>query len=265
MNNIPEVKLGMIAVSRDCFPVSLSARRRSEIVAAYGQDIYECPVTVENEKDALAALEDVRAHGVNALVVFLGNFGPETPETLLCQKFQGPVMYVAAAEGDGDMIDGRGDAYCGMLNCSYNLGMRHLDAYIPEYPVGTAEECAQMIRDFVPIARAIIGVRDLKIITFGPRPQDFFACNAPIKGLYELGVEVEENSELDLLVAYRAHAGDGRIPEVMADMRREMGGKVYPDLLERMAQFELTLLDWAETHRGARRFVAFESSSPPCK
>ena len=169
MNNIPEVKLGMIAVSRDCFPVSLSARRRSEIVAAYGQDIYECPVTVENEKDALAALEDVRAHGVNALVVFLGNFGPETPETLLCQKFQGPVMYVAAAEGDGDMIDGRGDAYCGMLNCSYNLGMRHLDAYIPEYPVGTAEECAQMIRDFVPIARAIIGVRDLKIITPGPR------------------------------------------------------------------------------------------------
>ena len=36
--------------------------------------------------------------------------------------------------------------------------------------------------------------------TGSPRPQDFFACNAPIKGLYELGVEVEENSELDLLV-----------------------------------------------------------------
>ena len=26
-----------------------------------------------------------------------------------------------------------------MLNCSYNLGMRHLKGYIPEYPVGTAE------------------------------------------------------------------------------------------------------------------------------
>ena len=58
---------------------------------------------------------------VNALVVFLGNFGPETPETLLCQKFDGPTMYVAAAEGDGDLINGRGDAYCGVLNCSYNL------------------------------------------------------------------------------------------------------------------------------------------------
>ena len=54
-----------------------------------------------------------------------------------------------------------------------------------------------------PVARAIIGLSSLKIITFGPRPQDFFACNAPIKGLYEIGVEIEENSELDLLVAFR--------------------------------------------------------------
>ena len=84
------------------------------------------------------------------------------------------------------------------------LEMRHLKAYIPEYPVGTAQACADMIKEFVPIARAIIGVQNLKIITFGPRPQDFFACNAPIKGLYELGVEIEENSELDLLVAYKA-------------------------------------------------------------
>ena len=120
-------------------------------------------------------------------------------------------MFVAAAEGDGDLINGRGDAYCGMLNCSYNLGMRHLKGYIPEYPVGTAKDIGRMIKEFYPIARAVIGVQNLKIITFGPRPQDFFACNAPIKGLYELGVEIEENSELDLLVAYKAHKGDARI------------------------------------------------------
>ncbi|MBO5958648.1 MAG: cache domain-containing protein, partial [Lentisphaeria bacterium] len=35
---------------------------------------------------------------------------------------------------------------------------------------------------------------------------------APIKGLYELGVEIEENSELDLLVSYKEHANDPRIP-----------------------------------------------------
>ena len=264
MNNIPEVKLGIIAVSRDCFPIALSTQRRKNIVAAYPGQIYECGITVENEKDAAMAIADVRAAGCNALVVFLGNFGPETPETLLAKKFHGPVMYVAAAEGDGDMINGRGDAYCGMLNCSYNLGMRKLKAYIPEYPVGTAEDIVKMIQEFVPIARAIIGIRNLKIITFGPRPQDFFACNAPIKGLYELGVEVEENSELDLLVSYKEHAGDPRIPEVCADMAAEMGeGRFYPDLLERMAQFELTLLDWAENHKGDRKYVAFADKCWP--
>jgi len=263
--NIPEVKLGIIAVSRDCFPISLSTSRREAVVQAYGEGLYSCPITVENENDALKALEDVRAAGCNALVVFLGNFGPETPETLLAQKFHGPVMYVAAAEGDGDLVNGRGDAYCGVLNCSYNLGMRRLTAYLPEYPVGTARECADMIREFVPIARAVIGVKNLKIITFGPRPQDFFACNAPIRGLYELGVEVEENSELDLLVAYKAHAGDPRITEVCADMAAELGesGNQYPELLPRMAQFELTLLDWAEQHRGARKYVAFADKCWP--
>ena len=138
MTNIPEVKLGIIAVSRDCFPIGLSISRREAIVKAFGEGLYECKVTVENEKDMLKAVEDVKAAGCNALTVFLGNFGPETPETLIAEKFDGPVMFIAAAEGDGDLINGRGDAYCGMLNCSYNLGMRHLKAYIPSYPVCTA-------------------------------------------------------------------------------------------------------------------------------
>ncbi|MDO5440087.1 MAG: fucose isomerase [Erysipelotrichaceae bacterium] len=264
LENIPSVKLGIIAVSRDCFPIALSEKRRKAIVKAYGKGLYECPVTVENEKDMLKAVEDVKKAECNALCVFLGNFGPETPETLIAKYFDGPVMYVAAAEGDGDLINGRGDAYCGVLNCSYNLGMRHLNAHIPSYPVGTAADIAKMMKEFVPVARAIIGVKNLKIITFGPRPQDFFACNAPIKGLYELGVEVEENSELDLLVSYKAHAKDKRIKDVCKDMEKEMGkGKYYPDLLERMAQFELTLLDWAEEHKGSRKYVAFADKCWP--
>jgi L-fucose isomerase-like protein len=265
--NIPQVKLGIIAVSRDCFPAALARTRRANVVAACkssGIDIAEVDRVVENEEDMLAAVDEARVTGVNALVVFLGNFGPETPETLIAREFDGPCMYVAAAEGDGDMIDGRGDAYCGMLNCSYNLGMRHLGAYIPPYPVGTADDVAAMIGDFIPVARVALGVANLKIITFGPRPQDFFACNAPIKGLYELGVEVEENSELDLLVAYKQHEGDPRIPKVVEDMAAEMGeGRYYPDLLPRMAQFELTLLDWAEQHKGARKYVAFADKCWP--
>ena len=186
-------------------------------------DIVEIKTTVENEKDKLKAVEELKANECHAAVVFLGNFGPDPPETLHAKNFDGPCMFVAAAEGDGDMINGRGDAYCGMLNCSYNLGMRLQKGYIPDNPNGTADELADKIAEFIPIARAIIGVKTLKLITFGPRPQDFFASSAPIKGLYELGVEIEENSELDLLVSYKEHAGDARIPAVCEDMAKEMG------------------------------------------
>lgn len=269
MNNIPEVKLGIIAVSRDCFVISLSERRRKAIVeacAANGTAIYEAQTTVENETDMLKAVDEVKKANCNALVVFLGNFGPETPETLIAANFNGPVMYAAAAEEHGnDLINGRGDAYCGMLNCSYNLGLRKLKAVIPEYPVGTAQDIADMIQDFIPVARTLIGLSSFKIITFGPRPQDFFACNAPIKPLYDLGIEIQENSELDLLVAYRAHANDPRIQDVVKDMASELGasGNQYPDLLPRMAQFELTLLDWAEQNKGARKYVVFADKCWP--
>ncbi|HEX3076072.1 MAG TPA: fucose isomerase, partial [Lachnospiraceae bacterium] len=179
MKNIPEIKLGIIAVSRDCFPMELSASRRAEVVKAFkakGQDIFECTTTVENELDMAKASKEVKEAGCNALVVYLGNFGPETAETLLAKKFNGPVMFVAAAEEAGDnLLDGRGDAYCGMLNASYNLKLRNIKAYIPEYPVGTPSDVADMMADFLPIARAIIGLNSLKIISFGPRPQDFLA------------------------------------------------------------------------------------------
>ena len=269
MNNIPEVKLGIVAVSRDCFIRSLSERRRRAIAEAFtakGGRLFEAQTVVENENDMVKALAEVKEAGCNALVVFLGNFGPETPETLLAKYFGGPVLYVAAAEETGkDLMGGRGDAYCGMLNCSYNLGLRKLRAVIPDYPVGTAGDIGKMIFDFIPVARALIGLSSLKVITFGPRPQDFFACNAPIKGLYDLGIEVQENSELDLLVAYRSHKDDPRIGEVAADMAAELGvrGNRYPDLLPRMAQFELTLLDWAEQNKGSREYVVFADKCWP--
>jgi len=264
--NIPEVKLGIIAVSRNCFPMSLAERRREAVVKAYGADkIYDCKKAVETEKDAKEAFEDVKKNGVNALVVYLGNFGPETPETLIADWWDGPIMYVAAAEGDGDLFDGRGDAYCGMLNCSYNLGLRNKTAYIPEYPVGTAKEVAEKIEDFIPIACAVLGLKGLKIITFGPRPDDFLACNAPIKALFDLGVAVEENSELDLLVAFKQHADDKRIPEKLEEMGKELGKKKnpYAGILPKLAQYELTLEDWAKDHVGTRKYVAFANKCWP--
>ena len=268
MNNMPEEKIGIVAVSRNCFPMSLSENRRKAVVKAYtGKygEIYECPVCVENEIHMRNALADLKKAGCNALVVYLGNFGPESAETLLIKEFDGPAMVVAAAEETGDnLIDGRGDAYCGVLNASYNLKLRNLKAYIPEYPVGTAEECADMIHEFSSIARAIIGLSSLKIISFGPRPQDFLACNAPIKQLYNLGVEIEENSELDLFESFKNHEGDERIDAVAADMEKELGaGNKKPEILKKLAQYELTLTDWVEEHRGSRDFVAIAGKCWP--
>lgn len=57
------MKVGIVAVSRDYFPESLSVNRRK-------------------------ALEDIKKAGCNALCVYLGNFGPEISETLLAKLAQ---------------------------------------------------------------------------------------------------------------------------------------------------------------------------------
>ena len=271
IDNMPKVKVGIVAVSRDCFPESLSVNRRKALVEAYtkkygAEDIYECPICiVESEIHMVQALEDIKKAGCNALCVYLGNFGPEISETLLAKHFEGPKMFCAAAEEtQGDLIQGRGDAYCGMLNASYNLQLRNVKAYIPEYPVGDAEACADMIHDFLPIARAVEGLSNLKIISFGPRPTNFLACNAPIKQLYNLGVEIEENSELDLFEAFNKHEGDERIPEIVKEMEEELGaGNKKPEVLAKLAQYELTLKDWVRDHRGYRKYVTLTGKCWP--
>ena len=271
LNNMPKTKIGIVAVSRDCFPESLSVNRRKALVEAYtkkygADDIYECPVCiVESEIQMVEALEDIKKAGCDSLCVYLGNFGPEISETLLAKHFDGPVMFCAAAEESGNgLMDGRGDAYCGMLNASYNLKLRNTKAYIPEYPVGTAEDCADMIHEFVPIARAVVALNNLKIISFGPRPLNFLACNAPIKQLYNMNVEIEQNSELDLFEAFNKHEGDERIPGVVADMEKELGaGNKKPEILAKLAQYELTLLDWVKEHKGYRKYVAIAGKCWP--
>ena len=87
MNNLPKVKIGIVAVSRDCFPASLAVNRRKALVEAYNKaydptDIYECPVCIiESEIDMVNALKDIKENGCNALCVYLGNFGPEISAT----------------------------------------------------------------------------------------------------------------------------------------------------------------------------------------
>jgi L-fucose isomerase-like protein len=268
MENLAKVNLGIVAVSRDCFPIELSQKRRKNVVDECKKlniAITEINVTIENEKDALKAFEELKQKNVNALVIFLGNFGPEGPTTILAEKFDGPVMFVAAAEESSkDLYGERGDAYCGMLNFSYNIGLRNLKPYIPEYPVGIPSEVAAMIKDFIPVARTILSLKSLKIFSFGPRPQDFLACNAPIKPLYDIGVEIMENSELDLYDIFLSAKDDPEVKIVAEEMAKELGkGNKFPGILNKLAQYEVALLNFMEKNLGASKYAVFANKCWP--
>jgi L-fucose isomerase-like protein len=268
MQNIPEVKIGIVAVSRDCFPIELSRKRRQAVVAECKKQnipVIEIETIIENEKDVLKALDELDEKDVNAMHLYLGNFGPEGPTTLLAERFGGPTMVTAAAEDTGkDLINGRGDAYCGLLNASYNFGLRGLEPYIPEYPVADAADTAKMIAEFIPIARVVLGVINLKIISFGPRPHDFITCHAPIQPLYDLGVEIMENSELDLLDLVQAEKDSPQVKELVKEMTAELGkGNKYPDLLEKLAQYESALEKFMTANLGASEYAAFANKCWP--
>ena len=269
MINQPKVKLAIVGVSRDCFPASLTKKRVAAVMTEAKKaklDVVDCPVTIENEVDAMKALEWTRKEGVNACCMFLGNFGPEGPTTMFVQKFGGPAMVLAAKEENKAVLKSdRGDALCGVLNFSYNVGLRRLKVYIPEYPVVSAKEAVPELRDFTAIARVVLGVKSLKVFGFGPRPYDFLACNAPIQPLFDLGVNVQENSELDLFEHFHKMASrKDEIDAIVKDMKKELGAKCpYPDLLPQLAQFELALTDWYEKQRGAAEFAVFANKCWP--
>ena len=77
MINIPKIKVGIVAVSRDCFPESLSVNRRKALVEAYQAkydeaDIYECPICiVESEIHMVQALEDIKKAGCNLSLIHI--------------------------------------------------------------------------------------------------------------------------------------------------------------------------------------------------
>jgi len=269
LRNTPKVKLGVVGVSRDCFPVELARRRLTALMAELrkiGVRAHRCSVIVESHEDALEAVGELCDKDVDACVVYLGNFGPEGPTAVLMETFPGPVMACAAAEESKQVLAAdRGDALCGMLNCSYNANLRRIPLHIPERPVGLPGPLALAIARFEHIARVVIGLSNLKLFGFGPRPQDFYACNAPIGPLHDLGVEVMENSELDLLQRYR-EAGEkkSRIAAVVREMKRELGPKTpYPDLLPRLAQLEVALLDFLDDNLAPAGFAAFANKCWP--
>jgi len=269
LQNTPEVKMGLVGVSRDCFPIELTRKRLNALADECRKlklNVVTCSTIIESEGDALVALAEMEQADVNAVSIYLGNFGPEGPTTVFAEKFARPFMLIGAAEESGkDLINGRGDAFCGMLNACLNAGLRHLRPYVPSTPVGLPSELACEIAHFMSVARILIGIRNLKVISFGPRPQDFYACNAPIKPLYDIGIEVMENSELDLYLLFKDAAGRKKeIDAIAADMARELGkGNQHPEKLAQLAQLETALVDFYEKNLGSRHFGVFANKCWP--
>ena len=64
--------------------------------------------------------------------------------------------------------------------------------------------------------------------------------------------------------AFNRHAGDPRIPQIVQEMEAELGaGNKKPQILSRLAQYELTLKDWVEQHKGYRKYVAIAGKCWP--
>ncbi len=74
-----------------------------------------------------------------------------------------------------------------------------------------------------------------------------------------------ENSELDMMMLYQAVAEDD--PEVTAtarEMAEELGaGNTYPDLLSKLARFEVALARYAQENLGSCTYVAFANKCWP--
>ena len=203
----PEIKLGLVSASRNCFPRALSEERTIRLLercqAAGINPILpqgDCRI-IETKDHAAEAAQQLRSAGCDAVVYYLGNFSPEIEDAFFVKLFDGPVMLLAAAEESGaTLLQKRGDALCGLLSAALAVSKRGLAhrVHIPELPVVSAEEGVQEITHFIKVIKVFKGARNATVGLFGPRPRDFETCNYNLASVNSIGVEVEELGLFDL-------------------------------------------------------------------
>ena len=270
MKNVPDVKLGILVGSTDWLPSEIAIENRKKLIETYkskyrDEEIYECSICLtDNEVNIKRAKRELAKAECNAVCLYFANYGPESAGTLFAQEYDGPVMMIAAAEdGQEPYIRERKDALSGFINACYALKLRKTNVYIPSHPCGTHEQCADMISHFFPIVRTLIAVKDLKVVSIGPRPSSYLASSAPIQLLYDIGVEISEYSELEFLDAYKRHSDDKRIEKIMEEMWNELGQVEIPEILHNLAQYELTVDDWMRNYKGNRKYATMTSTCWP--
>ena len=254
----PEVTIGLVSASRNCFPRELSLKRTAALVgqcrAAGVVPVVpegDCAI-IESRHDARAAASQLRSAGCDAVVLYLGNFSPEIEDAEFVKMTGLPVMLIAAAEESAaTLCCDRGDALCGLLSAALAIRKRGLDhqVYLPPNPVVDAALGAREIAHFARVISVVKGVRNATIGLFGPRPRDFETCNYNAASLLSIGVEIEELGFFDLVNEVEKVRAAGGLEAIISSMQAD--GTPAPDapFQERLAAYEKAMWNLRDSLR----------------
>ncbi len=251
----PEIRIGFVSASRDCFPRSLSEERSARLLAEAKKRGLSLVVPqgesfiIESREHALKAAKQLNAAGCDAAVLYLGNFSPEIEDAGFVKTFSGPVAVLAAAEESSrSLAEKRGDALCGLLSATLAMNRRGLleRVYLPQDPIVTAESGANEIERFLKVVKVIKGIRGATIGLFGPRPRDFETCNYNLASIASLGVEVEEYSLFNLVQRVREVLEKGNFADAIEAMKKQIPGIPEGDFARRLAAYEEALLSFRD-------------------
>ena len=252
----PDITLGLVSASRNCFPRSLSEERMQRLLKA-ATDAGINLVTPEGESQvieskahAFEAARQLKAANVDATVLFLGNFSPEIEDAVFLKEFGGYALVLAAAEENAaGLLQKRGDALCGLLSAIMAVRKRGLldRIHIPEAPVVSAEEGVAEIAHFLKIMKVVKGAENATIGLFGPRPRDFETCNYNLASLNSIGIEVEELGLFDLQNEIKKIKDEGGAVAIANEMKTAVAGVPNDnDFVSRLSDYEKAIHNFRE-------------------
>lgn len=252
----PDVKIGIVSASRNCFPRELSEKRTANILAEtekLGLKIIRpegrCAI-IESKADALEAAAGLLEKGCDAAVLYLGNFSPEIEDANFAKAFGRPILAIAAAEESAESVSSaRGDALCGLMSATLAIAKRGLSqkVVIPQNPLVSAREGAEEILRFSKIVKVVEGISNATIGLFGPRPRDFESCNYNVASLASIGVEVEEFGLFDLENEIaKIRSENPASADAIKESISQVDGVDDTTLAERLALYERALLNMRE-------------------
>src|SRR5580700_7694692 len=252
----PEIKLGLVSASRNCFPRSLSDERTNRLLErCHAAGIHpivpegDCRI-IETKAHAAEAARQFKEAGCDAVVYYLGNFSGEIEDAVFVKAYDGPVMLLAAAEESGaTLLEKRGDALCGLLSAALAISKRGLShrVHIPELPVVSAEEGVREIAHFIKVAKIVKGTRNATLGLFGPRPRDFETCNYNLASVNSIGIEVEELGLFDLQNEVRRIKDKSEDTlAIKADMKEEVPSIPDDEFATRLSVYEKAIKNFRD-------------------